>query len=48
MNLTSLGVVHTILSLVAVVAAILALVKEHGVSPTSTIGRLYIRTSWAC
>jgi hypothetical protein len=42
MNLTSLGVVHTILSLVAVVAAILALVKEHGVSPTSTIGRLYI------
>jgi uncharacterized membrane protein len=42
MNLTPLGVAHTILSLVAVVAAILALVKEHGVMPTSAIGRLYI------
>jgi uncharacterized membrane protein len=42
MDLTSLGVFHTILSLVAVAAAITALVKERGVSPTSRVGRVYI------
>ncbi len=42
MGLTSLGVFHTILSLVAVAAAITALVKERGVSPTSRVGRVYI------
>jgi len=42
MGLTLLGVVHTILSLVAVVVAIVAVLREHGVSPASTIGRLYI------
>ncbi|MGH7305848.1 MAG: hypothetical protein ACRELZ_21395 [Candidatus Rokuibacteriota bacterium] len=42
MDLTALGVLHTIVSLVAVAAAIAALVREHGVSPTSRIGRVYI------
>jgi uncharacterized membrane protein len=42
MSLTPLGVLHTILSLVAVAAALTALVKERGVSPTSGIGRVYI------
>jgi hypothetical protein len=42
MDLTPLGVFHTILSLVAVAAAITALVKERGVSPTSRVGRFYI------
>jgi uncharacterized membrane protein len=42
MDLTALGVFHTILSLVAVAAAIMALVKERGVSPRSRVGRFYI------
>jgi uncharacterized membrane protein len=42
MNLTPLGVVHTLLSLVAVVAAVVALVREGGVSSGSGIGRVYI------
>jgi uncharacterized membrane protein len=44
MNLTPLGVFHTILSLIAVAAAIAALSKGHGISPLSGIGRVYI---WA-
>ena len=46
MNLTPLGVVHTLLSLVAVVAAVVALVREGGVSSRSGIGRVYIWSSW--
>ena len=42
MNLTPLGTVHTLLSLVAVVAALAALVRDGGVAPRSRIGRLYI------
>src|SRR4030095_3211877 len=42
MNLTPLGVVHTLLSLVAVVAAFVALVREGGVSPRSGVGRVFI------
>ena len=42
MNLTPLGVFHTSLSLVAVVSAIAALIKDRGVSPRSRVGRVYI------
>ena len=42
MNLSPLGVFHTILSLIAVAAAIAALSKGHGISPPSGIGRVYI------
>jgi uncharacterized membrane protein len=42
MSLTPPGVVHTLLSLVAVVAALVALVREGGVSRRSGVGRVYI------
>ena len=42
MSLTPLGIVHTLLSLVAVAAALVALVRDGGVAPRSGIGRLYI------
>src|SRR5262245_3061744 len=42
MNLTPLGIIHTLLSLVAVVAALAMLVREGGISPRSGIGRVYI------
>src|SRR5439155_7560464 len=40
MNLTPLGVFHTILSLVAVVAALAALITHHGIAPRSGVGRV--------
>jgi uncharacterized membrane protein len=42
MNLTPLGVVHTILSLVAVAAGVVALIREGGVSAKTAVGRIYI------
>jgi uncharacterized membrane protein len=42
MNLTPLGIVHTLLSLVAVVAALVALVRDGGIAPRSGVGRVYI------
>ena len=42
MNLTPLGVFHTLLSLVAIASAIVALVREGGVSAKSGVGRVYI------
>jgi len=42
MNLTPLGIIHTLLSLVSVVAALVMLVREGGISPRSDIGRVYI------
>ena len=44
MNLTPLGIVHTVVSLVAVVAAVVALTREGEISRASGIGRVYI---WA-
>src|ERR1700674_5573539 len=41
-GLTTLGVVHTALSLVAVVAAIAALVRYKEISPRQRIGQVYI------
>ena len=42
MYLTPLGVFHTLLSLVAIASAIVALVREGGVSAKSGVGRVYI------
>ena len=42
MNLTPLGVFHTILSLVAVVSALAALITHHGIAPRGGVGRVYI------
>jgi len=42
MNLTPLGVFHTLLSLVAIASAVVALVREGGVSAKSGVGRVYI------
>ena len=42
MNLTPLGIFHTILSLVAIVSAIVALLREGQISPKSGIGQIYI------
>jgi uncharacterized membrane protein len=42
LGLTTLGVVHTALSLVAVVAAIAALVRYKEISPRQRIGQVYI------
>jgi len=42
MNLTPLGGFHTLLSLVAIASAVVALVREGGVSAKSGVGRVYI------
>ena len=42
MDLTPLGTFHTIVSLVAVVSAVVALAREGQISRKSGIGRLYI------
>ena len=42
MNLTPLGMFHTIVSLVAVVSAVVALAREGQISRKSGIGRIYI------
>jgi len=43
-GLTTLGFIHTLISLVALVAGLLALAKYQEISPRSASGRLYI---WA-
>jgi len=42
MNLTPLGIVHTILSLTAVASMLTALLRDRQISPSSRIGRIYI------
>ncbi len=41
-NLTPLGLFHTLVSLVAVVAAFVALYRDKGISPRTSIGRTYL------
>jgi uncharacterized membrane protein len=41
-NLTPLGLFHTLVSLVAVVAALVALYRDKGISPRTSIGRTYL------
>ena len=43
-QLTALGVFHTLLSLVCVVAAFMALYKDRAVNPHTGIGRFYLVT----
>ena len=48
-GLTQLGVVHTLVSLVAVVAAVIALVRYKEISPRRRVGQVYIMaTAIAC
>jgi len=42
MNLTPLGIFHTLVSLVAVVSAFVALFKDKQISPRTGIGRIYL------
>jgi len=44
-GLTSLGVVHTAISLVAVVAGLIALVRDKRISPDTRLGRIYLWTT---
>ena len=44
-GLTQLGVVHTLISLVALAAGIVALVRDHEISPHNKTGQLYIWTT---
>lgn len=46
-GLTSLGVVHTLLSLVALGAGLIALVRDREIMPRSTLGRVYLWTTIA-
>src|SRR5882724_9277703 len=45
LGLTSLGVLHTAISLIAVGAGLTALVRDGGISPTNRLGRLYVLTT---
>ncbi|NYE63394.1 putative membrane protein [Duganella sp. 1224] len=44
-GLTYLGVIHTLISLVAVFAAVLAFVSDKAIVPSSALGRTYIWTT---
>lgn len=44
-GLTTLGIVHTAISLVALAAGIIALVRDKEISPRSFVGKLYIWTT---
>lgn len=44
-GLTQLGVIHTAISLVAVVAGAIALIRDHEITPANTIGKVYIVTT---
>jgi len=43
-GLTQLGVIHTLISLVAVFAAVIAFFRDKGINPANTLGKVYI---WA-
>src|SRR5471032_1791133 len=44
-GLTQLGIVHTLISLVAVVAGLACFIKAGRIDPTATAGRVYIVTT---
>lgn len=44
-GLTYLGLIHTLISLVAVAAALLAFVREGAIHPNNTLGKVYIWTT---
>lgn len=45
LGLTSLGVVHTAISLVAVGAGLYALLRDKAIRPETSVGRLYVVTT---
>lgn len=44
-GLTQLGVIHTLISLVAVFAALIAFARDKGIDPANTLGKVYIWTT---
>jgi uncharacterized membrane protein len=44
-GLTQLGVVHTAISLVAVVAGAIALIRDRKISPRNMVGKVYVITT---
>jgi uncharacterized membrane protein len=44
-GLTQLGVVHTAISLVAVVAGAIALIRDRKISPRNMVGKVYVVTT---
>ncbi len=44
-GLTSLGVVHTLISLVAVAAGVLAFIRNGRIVPTNAVGKTYVITT---
>jgi uncharacterized membrane protein len=44
-GLTALGVLHTAISLIAVIAGLYVLLRDKVISPASSLGRLYIWTT---
>lgn len=44
-GLTALGVVHTLISLVAVVAGLVALLRDGRIAPRSALGKAYVITT---
>jgi hypothetical protein len=45
MGLTSLGIVHTVISLVAVAAGLIALIRDREISLRDRMGKLYVITT---
>jgi len=45
LGLTSLGVIHTAISLVALLSGIYALVRDHEITSANTLGKAYILTT---
>jgi uncharacterized membrane protein len=44
-GLTQLGLIHTLISLVAVFAGVIAFVRDKGINPSNTLGKVYIWTT---
>ena len=44
-GLTPLGIIHTAISLVAVVAGFFALIRDHEITASNLVGKIYIVTT---
>src|ERR1700693_6493331 len=44
-GLTQLGVIHTAISLIAVAAGVIALIRDKEISPRNTLGKVYVITT---
>src|SRR5258708_19656244 len=44
-GLTQLGVIHTAISLIAVAAGLIALLRDREISPRNTLGKVYVITT---